>query len=353
MKKTFIFASLLLLLTACNDSKNISVNDAEKTTFDSAKEQSTNSTKEQSTHLVELPENLMVSTEYRNFHNGLLIVQDNDSFKYGAVDVNGHVIIEPKFEYLSYFSDNLAVAQPADSDSYGYINMDGEWVIEPQYFRAYPFTEGLALVNDNNTHFYIDTTGNTVLSIDYPPLNGTLEQNSIGFSEGLAPAFAQDGRLIMGFIDKLGNWVIEPKFKFVSKFSEGFALAQDLDTSLFGFINESGDWEITPQYMDNQVSTMKPGVGYSKFSEGYAFLLGDNGLFGFIDKTGNWVIEPTFTDANHFSESWAAVDQKYINHNGEELENMPEFASGENFEEGYAPIYKNFKWFILRNSNDQ
>jgi hypothetical protein len=78
------------------------------------------------------------------------------------------------------------------------------------------------------------------------------------------------GQCSVGYIDKTGKMVIEPKFSLASNFSEGLAVV-----STFGGHD--------------------PGLGVVFGNRGY------------IDKTGKVIIPAEFEDASSFSEGLAAV----------------------------------------------
>ena len=63
--------------------------------------------------------------------------------KFGYVDRNGNVVIEPQFDEAYEFSDGLAWAVK-DGKS-GYIDNTGALVIEPGKY-GFPFADGLASV---------------------------------------------------------------------------------------------------------------------------------------------------------------------------------------------------------------
>ncbi|HED6736107.1 TPA: WG repeat-containing protein, partial [Campylobacter coli] len=109
------------------------------------------------------------------------------------------------------------------------------------------------------------------------------------------------------FLDKNGEFAIEPKFDNLGVFSEGLA-GVGLNGK-YGFIDKSGKIVIEPKF-DNL------GV----FSEGLAGV-GLNGKYGFIDKNGEFVIKPKFDEAWDFSEGLAKVELNrkwgFIDKNGE------------------------------------
>src|SRR5262245_36850959 len=57
--------------------------------------------------------------------------------KYGYLDEDGIIIINPKFDLASHFSNNLARVQVGEL--FGYINSSGTFVIDPRFKTAGKF----------------------------------------------------------------------------------------------------------------------------------------------------------------------------------------------------------------------
>ncbi|EAL4125815.1 WG repeat-containing protein [Campylobacter coli] len=95
------------------------------------------------------------------------------------------------------------------------------------------------------------------------------------------------------FLDKNGEFAIEPKFDNLGVFSEGLA-GVELNRK-YGFMDKNGKIVIEPKF---------DGVG--NFSEGLA-AVGLNGKWGFIDKNGEFAIKPKFDDIWDFREGLASV----------------------------------------------
>ncbi|KQH42239.1 WG repeat-containing protein [Campylobacter coli] len=102
------------------------------------------------------------------------------------------------------------------------------------------------------------------------------------FWEGLA-AVKLNGK--WGFIDKNGEFAIESKFDYVWSFWEGLAAVKL--NGKWGFIDKNGEFAIKPNFDD---------AWY--FREGLA-KVGLNGKYGLIDKSGKIVIEPIFDDIDY------------------------------------------------------
>lgn len=164
----------------------------------------------------------------------------------------------------------------------------------------------------------------------------------------------------IGYIDNTGKIIIEPKFDYGWKFSEGYACV--VVNGKTGFIDESGRYLVKPQFnsaygcytefsegfasvsigslrkveekwIDERkwgfVNTkgkvmFLPGISYlSDFSEGLAFFKqGD--LTGYVDKDFKVVIEPKFESAGDFYEGRARAtgidgSEYYIDKTGRRL----------------------------------
>ncbi|MEO0110388.1 MAG: WG repeat-containing protein [candidate division WOR-3 bacterium] len=115
---------------------------------------------------------------------------------------------------------------------WGYVDKEGKVVINPQFDYAYPFSEGLAGVNIGGRQFGhpggILIKGRDKLGINLPFFD---------FPRGI---YREGGILFgkWGYINKEGKFVINPQFDYAYPFSEGLAVVQD--GGLWGHINKEG-----------------------------------------------------------------------------------------------------------------
>lgn len=196
--------------------------------------------------------------------------------KYGYINASGKIVINPQFKLSSDFREGLAAAQQ-DNQLYGYIDKKGTWVIQPQYDYAFNFEDGIACVRTK--------------------------------AQG-----APDWTSLSGYIDRSGKFVVAPKFFDARPFAEGLAYARPAqvpgggtsfsgaplpspDNRGGGYIDKTGNFVIQP----------RPELGQAyDFSEGLAQVQTQGG-FGYIDKTGKIVIPPQFSGAEPFSGGLAEV----------------------------------------------
>jgi len=212
------------------------------------------------------------------FSEGLAAVRvyKDKVYKWGYIDKSGKVVIEPQFAAAGPFSEGRAmvgIAEPSWTINYtwGFIDTEGRWIAKPQFGSAGEFSEGLAPVLMKDKVGFINLQGEIAIKPQFAPDGGggCVRNGRVGasrFSEGLAAVQLKTGvwGREWGFIDRFGNWVIQPAFSCAAPFSEGLAL--------IGVREDEGPWR-----------------------------------YGYIDKTGAIVIKPQFSEASSFDGKLALV----------------------------------------------
>lgn len=241
-------------------------------------------------------------------------------------------------------------------DKWGYINESGHWIIPPRFEAALNFSDGLALVKDTykggEVWDVIDEKGQKVIQSEYYGYGVFLKifdyrvsfQPSQQFKEGLIPVAVEildphyKGATVSGFLNKAGELEIYGYFDRVFNFSEGYACVEK--NGKYGFINRDGEWVINPIFA----------MGRS-FVNGLAPVLDPKtNKWGFINKKGDWAVKPQFSKAQEFSEGLAAVwkDFKwgYINVYGDYVI-APRFRVADSFSNGYAYVGKDNSFYFI------
>jgi hypothetical protein len=267
-----------------------------------------------------------------SFREGLAAVQVGDFW--GYIDRDGRVRIDPKFETVSSFSDGLAPVvwcdktkatpeEPHGKWQSSFIDKLGNVKLWNSFDRiSRSFDDGLALVDRSVKCAYIscsetyaidkegmrlwtldsgyfswfhdnaitigkgkDLEGHdlyTVLGRDGKQLFDKTFSQIGGFSDGIAPArLTWAGKY--GFINKWGEFVIEPKFDSAKMFSDGFAAVET--RSRYGYIDRSGNMKVSPQF-----------EFADQFQGGFALVApSGNGkdTTGYIDRSGKYIWKPT------------------------------------------------------------
>lgn len=227
---------------------------------------------------------------------------------WGFIDKTSIEVIEPQFEEASGFSDGLAGVQIGGR--WGFIDKTGQVVIKPQYEVINSFSEGVAVVAKSNNILLINKTGQTIFSRNMNDLQLSIYERA-RFSNGLIDAYDPTKSKI-GFMDKSGKFVIEPKFDNASPFSEGLARATIIEDGeeKVGFIDPTGQFVIPPTF--NTDSDFRRNS--TDFSEGLASLtenlrptITEEERFVYIDKKGAIVLFTSFFHAGPFRDGVAVV----------------------------------------------
>ncbi len=235
--------------------------------------------------------------------------------KWGFINSQGEIVIQPQFELVLPFTENLAVAC-LSREKCGYVDEAGKFVINPQFDRAGRFSEGLAAVTVGGKVGYIDKAGKYVVNPQFatgssdPSFFMSLTFNT--FSEGMAQVKVGDK---IGFINKSGKIVINPQFDSAFPFFDGLAAAQI--GGKWGFIDMEGKIVINPQFEDAQ-----------PFVNGLAAVMISK-QYGYVDKTGKIAINPQFDQAYPFSDEglarvWTSGQTGFIDKEGKYVIN-PQF----------------------------
>ncbi|MDR1654265.1 MAG: WG repeat-containing protein [Prevotellaceae bacterium] len=173
---------------------------------------------------------------------------------------------------------------------------------------------------------YINKKGEYVINPQF--------QDAGFFRDGLARVVSSDGKT--GYIKEDGKYAIPAKFKSGTHFAEGLAFVVS-DGSYPVCIDKSGETKFSLKQAKYAVS----------FSEGLAMIVTADGKYGFVDKSGKTVINPQFESANSFSEGLAAIEQNnkcgFIDKTGKIVIN-PQFDEVRDFKNGKA-VFHNGKQY--------
>ncbi|PSQ81794.1 MAG: hypothetical protein BRD40_03275 [Bacteroidetes bacterium QS_1_65_9] len=332
---------------------------------------------------------------------------------WGYVDQSGKVAIEDTFDYALEFEEGTARVV---NDEYGFIRRSGEYLVEPRFSRAKAFSDGLALVRPTATNVqqevragYIDTTGEFVIEPEF-------RFGEVGnFKSGLA-TIEVDGK--SGYMNKKGEIVIEPRFDQAQPFAGDFAIVKEEDSldrespyltekydylseeerreratiegEKYGYIDRSGNFAIEPnfesanpfseglavlevevavdeyEHLQRQKCAVIDSTGAfvirpiiddckQQFSNGL-LAFRDGGRWGFMDRTGEIKVEPSFFWTRNFSEGLAAVSRKesgkwgYIDTTGK-MVIQPAYTNARGFSDSTAWVSTEGRWTELWRSD--
>jgi hypothetical protein len=191
---------------------------------------------------LELTINPQYSKAYE-FSGGLAAValsDCDDTCYFSFIDKTGKVVINKSFSTTGDFVNGKAIVAAnycgKDPCHYGTIDRRGDYVIPPVYEDLQPISEGLYAAHNQKGYGFIDEYGKVVIPFIY--------QDATSFNEGAA-AVQRDSVWI--FISQTGTQLFPKTFTNISAFSSGLASVTDND-STYGYIDKTGNWAIQPIY---------------------------------------------------------------------------------------------------------
>ncbi|MBI4905750.1 MAG: WG repeat-containing protein [Acidobacteria bacterium] len=143
---------------------------------------------------------------------------------------------------------------------WGYADSMGRVFIPAVYETAAEFCEGLAAVSTEDGFGYIDESGAVKISLRFSYADQ--------FVEGRA--LVQFGKY--GYINRVGDWVVKPRFQAGTRFQEGVAAVRM--EGKWGYIKANGDWFVLPRF--EEARPFENGRAYAILN-GRPVVLGRNG----------------------------------------------------------------------------
>lgn len=209
--------------------------------------------------------------------------------KYGVIDKTGQKIIPFEFLEFDNFKNGIARARDLATRKWGWVDNKGKWNIIPKFEYAADFNDlGMAMVVvDNQSKGYINRQGNFVINPVYYELGDFIDGIAIAKNWGQKEKY--NGKY--GYINSKGETIVPFIYDKVEGFSENLALVgkRNIKGELkFGFIDKKGVEQITLKYE----------YAHS-FSNGMAFVK-QNSKYGWINKIGKYVISNVYDIAEDF-----------------------------------------------------
>ena len=233
-----------------------------------------------------------------------MICFKNTRGKWGFMNTDFNVVIEPVYDDAYSFSDGLAWIKKIEIDTtneiktekvlLGFIDKEGNEVIKPtnNLSIVLSFSEGMAAYSDGYEWGwgFIDKSGKKVIRAK------TEWQHVTDFNEGVASVEVNG---FWGLINKKGEMILNCKYNNPLYFFNGLAAVEKDDK--IGFINQKGKWIIEPEY-DNILLA---------FSHPRAIVEKDN-YFIFINKSGNPTSNSEFYNIDFSTEKNISVKSDFF-----------------------------------------
>lgn len=175
-----------------------------------------------------------------DYNDGKAVVKISDN-QYALIDLNGRILKDYKYAFVGDIGDGFLAFKQSEDGKYGYMDTNGNVVIQPRYTAAQPFSKGRAIINvtENygNGYGLIDGKGNNIIIPQYNDIS-LLGDNRVAVGRAihkdkpyLGSKFAvsdTDGKFLTDFI-----------YNAVQNYEDGFASA--LNDEYTFFIDKNGN----------------------------------------------------------------------------------------------------------------
>ena len=241
-------------------------------------------------------------------YSQIIPVRNINGIAYDYIDtITKKTISKYAYDQASPFVEGMARVNR--NGLFGFINTKGEEIISCKYIHANDFSEGLVSVSigtqeiTENTiwvkdekYGVIDKIGQKVIAFEFKDI--------ARFKNGIARACDLTTRK-WGWIDNKGNWDISPKFENSDDFNALEMAKVGVDYESNGYINRQGDFIINPIFY--QIGDFIDGIAYAKKwgqKEKY------DGKYGFINSEGETIVPFIYDNVQEFSENLALVGKR-------------------------------------------
>jgi hypothetical protein len=266
----------------------------------------------------------------------------------GFIDSTGLEVFLDNFDILdSEFHSGLVFFQKAKRK--GFLNINGGIVFTSDKVWGH-YSEGLLSFKDESGFYYLNTKGEKVINLQKLIMPEGKEVSEIfNFKNGLAMIrikdvdfddsddenacvfFAENVNLYPGnwyysFIDKTGNWVIQPELESATTFNDSISIVEQNNETYF--LTRNADF----------IPVQNKNVG--EYAEGFAIEYTDDSYY-FVNKKGHRINDQGFQRTNPFSNGMAAVQMNdkwgFIDTSGSVVI-QPKYYVRSDFAEGLAAV---------------
>lgn len=165
---------------------------------------------------------------------------------WGFINKTGEFVIHPIFNEAKCFSEKIATVKYPERNTWSLINEDGELIRHTNFQLIHPFFEGkAAALPPNSGWVFINKNGDIIIEYKGSGLMGKKGfETAYSFSDGMA--LVRPENQYYGYIDTSGKMAIKDIFVEALGFSHGLAAAKKDES--WGFVNKNGEWIVEPIY---------------------------------------------------------------------------------------------------------
>ena len=262
-----------------------------------------------------------VSEEDKEAKSGATNRWPKPKSKWGVMDKDGNVVIEPTFDALYGFDDEDRITATV-KQHYGVLDKEGNWLLPPVYDSSHvllPYEKDeLAVVSRNGRYGFMDYYGKEVIECQYEYVHEFDKELQLAAVKHLGKWGAidrsgqwkvppehddldiVDGHILVendglvGMVDSSGNTTVPCRFDSMDCYNADLDRWRVGKDFLYGFSNSKGDIVIPIEFEEVQPFHSKHPVVAVRV----------NGLWGLMTDNGRWLWQPMFDDID----SWFDPD---------------------------------------------
>ncbi|MBQ8618726.1 MAG: WG repeat-containing protein [Clostridia bacterium] len=324
--------------------------------------------------------------------DGLRVFRYDGEQKYGYMDAQGNVVIEPQFYAATDFSQGYAAVRLNEKGKWGMINKKGILVLPYEYWSIGSFSEGLCavskesrkygfvdlyldlvidyqyydikgnfhdgrcvVISKNGNHGCIDTSGNLIIPFEYDYLDPEYQEERIRGSRNKKYYLLDTNGNIMGGRgwDSVSSIFAGPMYQPSSLETKQLDYYHAHDGSKYYIINKDG--EIVNDSFQTKFPSawrLDENILLWKCRDLSQYVITDENLHIIGDKS--WDDDYTF-DRPYMTEDLIVICERinagstrfgFMDKNGNVIA-QPIYESVSNFSEGYAAVKKDGEWFYI------
>lgn len=279
------------------------------------------------------------ATHFWGFYEGIGIVAYEG--KFGYIGADGRILFQPQFDRVSRFRDGLAWAKVGNE--FLLLNSEGK-VVTSGLEGIGRFTDGLAPAQKNGKWGFVNRAGQFVIEPRFDSVDVTVRTSHLSRD----PCFAGGVAIVevaghQGVINRHGEFIFPPQYEWIFPFKAEWAVFRKGDKA--GLLNRQGK-EVIPATYDSVSCSVREGVVAVKVGE----------KWGAVNLQNQCVVPIEFDDVRAFHEGLAAIKMNgkygFVDHAGKVV--IPaQFASVRDFCDGVAIVTKpDNNWGVINSSGD-
>ncbi|MBA4264488.1 MAG: hypothetical protein C0453_05355, partial [Comamonadaceae bacterium] len=208
---------------------------------------------------------------------------------WGFLDTEGEWRVPPVYQDTRNAAPN-GIARFKQGGCWGYMRMTGEVLVEPRFEKCGPFRHGVAAVQVAEKEWrFIDEQGRFTGKRTHHELG---DMGDAGLARAMRWNITRSARHV-GFVDRDGEWVINPDFGLAMPFGpHKVTAARKEQDKLYGLIDTRGQWVLEPCH--GAIEAFDDD-GYASFRDASS----RDHKYGFLGLQGQVLIEPQVNMEQH------------------------------------------------------